>query len=449
MCLRLRLTVFMWSVYASSFYYFALLVFFFFQAEDGIRDLTVTGVQTCALPIYLHHREGPDDHDPRLHPGPEPAGRAAQGPSPGPGGRAEHRADLARRRQGDRAGAAGAEGQAGRVRAAGTGTDRVGGRPHLHRRSGDNGRGDQPGDEGGVGGRAQGHPDLHRGPDRVHRHRHRPGVVHLRLRADQGDRQPGEGRRLVRQRVGLLQPARRHRRPGGRVAVRTLDDLLREGVTGRRVLVRAHLNGPLDGTRVTHDGRIRAVLPTLTRLRDGGAHVVVMSHLGRPKGGPDPKYSLAAVATRLGELLGSPVAFSGDTCGAAARSTVEHMGPGHVALLENLRFNPGETSKDDAERADFATRLAEFGEAYVDDAFGAVHRRHASVYELARLLPRYAGGLVLRELEVLGRLTGEPARPYGVVLGGSKGSDKLAVIQALLPQVDALLVGGAMRFTVL
>jgi phosphoglycerate kinase len=231
--------------------------------------------------------------------------------------------------------------------------------------------------------------------------------------------------------------------------VKTLDDLLREGVSGRRVLVRADLNVPLDGATITDDGRIRAVLPTLTRLRDAGAHVVVMSHLGRPKGVPDPKYSLAPVAARMGELLGTPVAFSADTCGQAARRTVDHMGPGHVALLENLRFNAGETSKDAAERADFATRLAEFGGAYVDDAFGAVHRKHASVYELARLLPRYAGGLVLRELEVLGRLTGEPARPYVVVLGGSKVSDKLAVIKALLPKVDALLVGGGMCFTFL
>jgi phosphoglycerate kinase len=231
--------------------------------------------------------------------------------------------------------------------------------------------------------------------------------------------------------------------------VKTLDDLLRGGVSGRRVLVRADLNVPLDGSVITDDGRIRAVLPTLTRLRDAGAHVVVMSHLGRPKGIPDPKYSLAPVAARMGELLGTPVAFSADTCGQAARRTVDHMGPGHVALLENLRFNAGETSKDAAERADFATRLAEFGSAYVDDAFGAVHRKHASVYELARLLPRYAGGLVLRELEVLGRLTGEPARPYVVVLGGSKVSDKLAVIKALLPKVDALLVGGGMCFTFL
>src|SRR5205823_8819833 len=173
-----------------------------------------------------------------------------------------------------------------------------------------------------------------------------------------------------------------------------------------------------------------------------------MSHLGRPKGAPDPKYSLAPVAVRMAEL-GAPVAFAADTVGTAGRSTVDGLGEGQVALLENLRFNTGETSKDAAERADFATRLAEFGGAYVDDAFGAVHRKHASVYELARLLPRYAGGLVLRELEALGKLSGDPARPYVVVLGGSKVSDKLAVIQALLPKVDALLVGGGMCFTFL
>ncbi|TMM33412.1 MAG: phosphoglycerate kinase [Actinobacteria bacterium] len=230
--------------------------------------------------------------------------------------------------------------------------------------------------------------------------------------------------------------------------MRTLDDLLREGVAGRRVLVRADLNVPLDGAQITDDGRIRAVLPTLNRLREAGARVVVMSHLGRPKGAPDPKYSLAPVAVRMAEL-GAPVAFAADTVGTAGRSTVDGLGEGQVALLENLRFNPGETSKDEAERADFATRLAAFGEAYVDDAFGAVHRKHASVYELARLLPHYAGGLVLRELEVLGRLTSDPTRPYVVVLGGSKVSDKLAVIKALLPRVDALLVGGGMCFTFL
>jgi phosphoglycerate kinase len=155
------------------------------------------------------------------------------------------------------------------------------------------------------------------------------------------------------------------------------------------------------------------------------------------------------VAERLAELLGTATAFATDTVGGSAKSTVDGLGTGQVAVLENLRFNPGETSKDDAERADFATRLAGFGESYVDDAFGAVHRKHASVYELARLLPRYAGGLVIRELDVLSKLTGNPARPYVVVLGGAKVSDKLAVIKALLPKVDALLVGGGMCFTFL
>ena len=231
--------------------------------------------------------------------------------------------------------------------------------------------------------------------------------------------------------------------------MKTLDDLLAEGVTGRRVLVRADLNVPLDGDTITDDGRIRAVLPTLTALRDAGARVIVVSHLGRPKGAPDPRYSLAVVAGRLGELLGTPVAFATDTVGPSARETVAGVADGGVALLENLRFNPGETSKDDAERADFATQLAAFADAYVDDAFGAVHRKHASVYDVARLLPHYAGGLVLREVEVLRRLTGTPDQPYVVVLGGSKVSDKLAVIEALLPKVDHLLVGGGMCFTFL
>jgi phosphoglycerate kinase len=231
--------------------------------------------------------------------------------------------------------------------------------------------------------------------------------------------------------------------------VKTLDDLLAEGVTGRRVLVRADLNVPLDGSHITDDGRIRAVLPTLTALRDAGARVIVMSHLGRPKNGPDPKYSLAPVAVRLGELLGAPVAFPTDTVGESAQSTVDGLVDGQVALLENLRFNPGETSKDEAERGGFAAQLAGFGQSYVDDAFGAVHRKHASVYDVPKLLPHFAGGLVLRELEALGRLMGEPTRPYAVVLGGSKVSDKLAVIRALLPKVDSLLVGGGMCFTFL
>jgi phosphoglycerate kinase len=231
--------------------------------------------------------------------------------------------------------------------------------------------------------------------------------------------------------------------------VNTLDDLLNEGVSGRRVLLRADLNVPLDGETITDDGRIRAVLPTLSALLDAGARVTVMSHLGRPKGGPDPRYSLAPVASRLGELLGATVAFAADTVGDSAKATVDGLADGQAALLENLRFNAGETSKDEAERGAFARELAAFGDFYVDDAFGAVHRKHASVYDVPKLLPHYAGGLVLRELEVLGKLTGESQRPYIVVLGGSKVSDKLAVIEALAPKVDELLIGGGMCFTFL
>ncbi|MEJ3747909.1 phosphoglycerate kinase [Actinomycetes bacterium KLBMP 9797] len=233
------------------------------------------------------------------------------------------------------------------------------------------------------------------------------------------------------------------------MTIKTLDDLLAEGVQGRRVLVRADLNVPLDGSRITDDGRIRAVLPTLGTLRDAGARVIVVSHLGRPKGAPDPKYTLAPVADRLGELLGAPVAFASDTVGDSAREAVAGLGDGQVALLENLRFNAGETSKDDAARGAFADELAALAEAYVDDAFGAVHRKHASVYDVPARLPHFAGGLVLREVEVLARLAGQPDRPYVVVLGGSKVSDKLAVIEALLPKVDKLLVGGGMCFTFL
>lgn len=234
--------------------------------------------------------------------------------------------------------------------------------------------------------------------------------------------------------------------------MKTLDDLLAEGVEGRRVLVRADLNVPLDGTKITDDGRIRAVLPTLRALSEAGARVIVVSHLGRPKGAPDPKYSLEPVAARLGELLDRPIAFATDTVGESAKSVVASLASGDVALLENLRFNAGETSKDEAERGAFAGELASLAEAYVDDAFGAVHRKHASVYDVPARLPHFAGGLVLRELEVLGKLTGqagETPRPYVVVLGGSKVSDKLAVIESLLPKVDKLLVGGGMCFTFL
>ncbi|GLZ78937.1 phosphoglycerate kinase [Actinorhabdospora filicis] len=236
--------------------------------------------------------------------------------------------------------------------------------------------------------------------------------------------------------------------------MRTLSDLLSEGVRGRRVLVRADLNVPLATDdagvrRITDDGRIRAVLPTLTVLQEAGAKVVVCSHLGRPKGAPEPKFTLAPVAARLAELLDRPVAYATDTVGESAREVVGGLAAGEVALLENLRFNPGETSKDDAERGAFAAELASLAEAYVDDAFGAAHRKHASVYDVPKLLPHVAGGLIVRELEVLKQLTDDPARPYAVVLGGAKVSDKLAVINALLPKVDRLLIGGGMCFTFL
>ena len=234
--------------------------------------------------------------------------------------------------------------------------------------------------------------------------------------------------------------------------MKTLDDLLGEGVSGRRVLVRADLNVPFDKNNpgvITDDGRARAVLPTLIALRDAGARVIVCSHLGRPKGAPDPKYTLAPVATRLGELLGSPVVFAADTVGPSAQAAVAGLADGQVLLLENLRFNEGETSKDDAVRAAFAGELAKFADSYVDDAFGAVHRKHASVYDVPAVLPHYAGGLVLREVDVLKKVSESPEQPYVVVLGGSKVSDKLAVIKALLPKVDKLLVGGGMCFTFL
>jgi phosphoglycerate kinase len=238
--------------------------------------------------------------------------------------------------------------------------------------------------------------------------------------------------------------------------VRTLDDLLDEGVHDRGVLVRADLNVPLDVTedgqsRITDDGRIRASLPTIQDLSEAGARVIVIAHLGRPKGGlgaggENAKYSLAPVAARLSELLSAPVRVIQLAAGPPT------MSPGKVLMVENIRFDPRETSKDDAERAALADELAALvGEdgAFVSDGFGVVHRQQASVYDVAHELPAYAGGLVLAEVEVLRRLTEEPDRPYAVVLGGSKVSDKLAVIEALLPKVDTLLVGGGMCFTFL
>ncbi|MGA9312676.1 MAG: phosphoglycerate kinase [Pseudonocardiaceae bacterium] len=234
--------------------------------------------------------------------------------------------------------------------------------------------------------------------------------------------------------------------------MRTLDDLLASGVAGRTVLVRTDLNVPLDGARITDDGRICASLPTLRALTGAGARVVVTAHLGRPKGAPDPEYSLAPVAARLGELLGTPVAAATDIIGDSARAAVAGLSDGAVALLENVRFDPRETSKDSAERGALADELAALvgaGGAFVSDGFGVVHRVQASVVDIAERLPGYAGTLVLTELSTLRRLSEAPDRPYAVVLGGSKVSDKLAVIEALLPKVDTLLVGGGMCFTFL
>ncbi|GAA4196349.1 MULTISPECIES: phosphoglycerate kinase [Microbispora] len=220
-------------------------------------------------------------------------------------------------------------------------------------------------------------------------------------------------------------------------------------VKGRRVFVRADLNVPLDGETITDDGRIRASVPTIRKLLERGAKVVVAAHLGRPKGSVTPKYSLAPVSRRLAELLGEDVAFASDTVGESAQSVVAGLQDGQVALLENLRFEPGEESKDDAVRAEFAERLAALADVYVGDGFGAVHRKHASVYDLPKRLPHAAGDLVLAEVDVLRRLTEDPARPYVVVLGGAKVSDKLGVIANLLAKVDRLLIGGGMAYTFL
>jgi len=232
--------------------------------------------------------------------------------------------------------------------------------------------------------------------------------------------------------------------------MKTIEELLSEpGVSGKRVFVRADLNVPMSKGAITDDGRIRAVAPTIAKLAEAGARVVVASHLGRPKGAPDPAYSLAPVAARLGEILGRDVAFASDTVGEAARAAVAGAADGQVVLLENLRFNAGETSKDDAERGAFADSLAELADLYVGDGFGAVHRKHASVYDLPARLPHASGYLIATEVDVLKRLTEQVAHPYVVVLGGSKVSDKLGVIDHLLEKADRLVVGGGMVFTFL
>ncbi len=237
------------------------------------------------------------------------------------------------------------------------------------------------------------------------------------------------------------------------MAVKTLADLLAEGVAGRGVLVRSDLNVPLDDNgAITDAGRIVASVPTIKALAEAGAKVVVTAHLGRPKGEPDPKFSLAPVAVRLAEELGRNVQFAGDVVGYDALSRSEGLTDGDVMLVENVRFDPRETSKDDAERAKLAAALVELvGDdgAFVSDGFGVVHRKQASVYDVAKLLPHYAGNLVAAEVEVLRKLTTDTERPYAVVLGGSKVSDKLAVIEALAPKVDTLVIGGGMCFTFL
>ncbi|MEV0246536.1 phosphoglycerate kinase [Nocardia sp. NPDC050712] len=237
------------------------------------------------------------------------------------------------------------------------------------------------------------------------------------------------------------------------MTVKTLQDLLNEGVEGRGVLVRSDLNVPLDDTgAITDPGRIIASAPTIRALAEAGAKVVVTAHLGRPKGAPDPKLSLAPVAARLGEELGRNVQLAGDVVGQDALARSEGLTDGDVLLLENIRFDARETSKDDADRLKLAHALVELvGDdgAFVSDGFGVVHRKQASVYDVATLLPHYAGGLVAAEVEVLQKLTSDTERPYAVVLGGSKVSDKLAVIEALAPKVDTLVIGGGMCFTFL
>ncbi|MBB4735206.1 phosphoglycerate kinase [Micrococcus cohnii] len=236
------------------------------------------------------------------------------------------------------------------------------------------------------------------------------------------------------------------------MTAQTLKDLLATDVAGRTVLIRSDLNVPLEGTTVTDDGRIRASLPAIRDLAEAGAKVIVMAHLGRPKGTVDPAFSLAPVAARMSELLGREVRLAADVTGQDARAQATALSSGEVLLLENVRFDPRETSKDDAQRAELAAEMAALaGEdgAYVGDAFGAVHRKHASVFDVAAQLPAHQGPLVATELQVLTRLTETPEREYVVVLGGSKVSDKLAVIDNLLDTADTLLIGGGMVFTFL
>ncbi len=226
----------------------------------------------------------------------------------------------------------------------------------------------------------------------------------------------------------------------------TLVDL---DVAGKRVFLRCDLNVPLKEGKITDDGRIRASLPTINALLAKGASLVIAAHLGRPKGEAKPELSLAPIAVRLSELLGKPVKFAGAITGSDVRAAANSLAAGEILLLENIRFSAAETSKDEAERSAFAAELAKLADIYVGDGFGAVHRKHASVFDLPKLLPHAAGTLVAAEVEVLKKLTTDPARPYGVVLGGAKVSDKLGVISNLLGKVDVMAIGGGMVFTFL
>lgn len=226
--------------------------------------------------------------------------------------------------------------------------------------------------------------------------------------------------------------------------IETLGDL-----RGKRVLVRSDFNVPIKDGEIIDDGRIRAALPTLNKLVDEGARILVMAHMGRPKGEVKPEFSLKPVAARLAELIDAPVSLAEDTTGPSAHEAAEKIKDGEIVLLENVRFDPRETSKDDAEREAFAKEMAELADAFVSDGFGVVHRKQASVYDIAKLLPSAAGLLVVKEIESLSRVTGDPERPYAVVLGGSKVSDKLGVIENLLTKADMLLIGGGMSFTFL
>ena len=231
--------------------------------------------------------------------------------------------------------------------------------------------------------------------------------------------------------------------------MKTLQDLIASDLAGKRVLVRCDFNVPLDGGSVSDDGRIRAALPTLTALVKGGARVTVLAHLGRPKGVYEPKYSLAPVAERLAQLIDAPVKFATDTVGEVAMSENAALSDGEILLVENVRFAPGETSKDDAQRTELAANYAKLGDFFVSDGFGVVHRKQASVYDIAKLLPSYLGTLVGREVEVLSQITTNPARPFVVVLGGAKVADKLGVVDNLLKIADTIIIGGGMGYTFL